>query len=260
MSAPQTQQKRARPQLGTIVEIEASHAQPEQAQQAIGAAFAAIQRVDELMSPQRGDSDIARINCAAAGARIQVDEQTMQVLTFCDRLFVASDGLFDPVTLAGQASWRDLHLEADAVAIRHPLTLDLGGVAKGFAVDQAVAVLEQHGCDSGMVNAGGDLRCFGQSPRSVHVRNPEQPAQLLLLANLQNRALATSARLSTMEMTPHLPVRTGVQEQQWRGSVSVMAADCMTADALTKFVIACGRTDHPLLADFNAHAIWIGQA
>ena len=76
-----------------------------------------------------------------------------------------------------------------------PLTLDLGGIAKGFAVDKAVEALKQCGATSGYVNAGGDLRVFGDVSQSIQIRNPGNSSELMSLGSLANGAIATSSQI-----------------------------------------------------------------
>src|SRR5581483_5100056 len=72
--------------------------------------------------------------------------------------------------------------------------IDVGGIAKGFAVDRAVAALRDFGIPGGMVNAGGDLRAFGVEPRAVHVRDPRDPGRSVCRVDVADEALASTAR------------------------------------------------------------------
>src|SRR4029077_2892855 len=123
-----------------------------------------------------------------------------------------SDGAFDPTiapVLAGwgllprlagragrerRATWRDIKIgPGGAVRFRAPLHLDLGGIAKGFAVDQAVESLRSHGVITALVNAGGDLRALGRRAWPVMVRHPARPGEAAAELSLCNAAVATSA-------------------------------------------------------------------
>src|SRR4051794_33210731 len=168
--------RRCRPLLGTYVEITAD------TEQAIDVAFAAIERVHRLMSAHERDTDLSRINRFAHQRPVEVDDWTARVL---DRaLFWAqrSDGAFD-IVRAGKAAmergllprhrdqpepqashWTCLDLGGDSVRLKKPGCVDLGGIAKGFAVDRAVSALRSAGCERGLVNAGGDMRGFGAEP------------------------------------------------------------------------------------------------
>src|SRR5439155_21847017 len=84
-------------------------------------------------------------------------------------------------------------LPENRVRFLQPLQIDRGGIAKGFAVDEAVTELQRHGIRSGLVNAGGDLRAFGRREQQVHLRHPACLDKIVPLRPLTDCALATSA-------------------------------------------------------------------
>jgi thiamine biosynthesis lipoprotein len=122
------------------------------------------------------------------------------------------------------------------------MRLDLGGIAKGYAVDRATAELLAAGMDNTLVNAGGDLRIAGHWSREVLLRDPRPPHQGSQQLTLHNAALATSAayysrrRLPRGEVSALVNPRCGTPYIE-DGTASVQAADCMSADALTKVVL-----------------------
>lgn len=267
--------RRARPLLGTIVEIVAAGPS---SWAALDAAFAAVQDVHRLMSFHEAGSDVSRINVAPAGVAVVIDLHTHRVLRFAQQVSAACDGVFD-VTVGDvlvhhkflprlptldatprEASWRDLELLAEnQVRWLRPGCIDLGGIAKGYAVDRAIQILQQHGMSSGLVNAGGDLRMFGV-PQSVHVRLPESPGVLAPLGWFADCALATSAAcFSAVDsedgaLEPLVDRRRRICHAR-RGSATVIAAECMTADALTKVVRLVPRLAPGVLERFGARAI-----
>lgn len=280
MQSPSSRVRRARPLLGTIVEISAAGAE-DGLQAALDAAFAQIELVQRLMSFHAADSDVARINAAAAGSEICIDPHTFKVLAFAQQLGDLSGGAFDiataatlvrhgflpaqaePIPAAG-ATYRDLELLQDGhVRWRRRGWIDLGGIAKGYAVDCAVAALQAHGVYGGVVNAGGDLRCFGAA-QAVQVRLPHDPAARLELGWLADHALATSAGYFASVEYQGERIEPLVDPAQsacvrWEESISVIAADCMTADALTKVVRLAPQLLEDILAHYNAQAIAINQ-
>ena len=231
--------RRARPLLGTLVEIGAADADSARAAAAIGAAFDRIAAIQSRLSRFDEASEIGRFNAAPGGACIAVGAETRAVLAAALALRDASEGLFDVSLGSGASAWRcnenDLHkLSAN-------VRLDLGGIAKGFAVDAAVATLGAHGVASGWVNAGGDLRVFGALTLPIDLRD-ERAGGVRRFATLGDGSFATSrlARGRTADARP--------------GHASVAAPECMWADALTKIVIASGDATHPILARFEARA------
>jgi thiamine biosynthesis lipoprotein len=214
--------RRARPLLGTLVEIRVDSARPA-ALQAVERAFAAVERVHRAMSVQESSSDIARLR---SGDWCALDPWTRRVLERAEEIRLATDGLFD-CAACGYA---------------------LDGIAKGFAVDQAVECLQGAGIAAGVVNAGGDLRVFGDESEEIYLRLPQRPAQLVRLGRLRNAAIATSARAGLVDplSAPRRSPAVGA---------TVIAADCMTADALTKpCLLEPGRAAE-LAARFGARAI-----
>jgi thiamine biosynthesis lipoprotein len=139
-----------------------------------------------------------------------------------------------------------------------PMLLDLGGIAKGFAVDVAIHELKRGGCVSGVVNAGGDLRRFGPVPAPVHLRREEG---LVQVAELRCGAIATSARHAVHAERLAQPLGSIFDPrscQAWigPGAVMVAAPTCVMADALTKVAALGGPDCEQLLARFGASALW----
>lgn len=222
---------RARPLLGTFVEI-AADGDASHVTSAVEQAFRAIAQVHRLMSFQEPASDVSRINRSAYQRSVRVHPWTWRVLERARALYRVTGGVFDCASHRG-GTFGDVVLEAGArVRFNRPLMLDLSGIAKGFAVDQAVRVLKRGGVASGVVNAGGDLRVFG-SPQRVHVRDPRNGSVSGIVGELHDAAIATSARERI------------VDPRQARSSVgpatiTVIAPTCMIADAFTKVVAILG--------------------
>jgi thiamine biosynthesis lipoprotein len=153
--------------------------------------------------------------------------------------------------LALEAGWRVRKLA--------PGWIDLGGIAKGYAVDLAVAALEAAGAAGGCVNAGGDLRVFGPAGYPVAVRSPSAPGAAASRFMLLDAALATSGIYFSMrshqgrQVSALVDARVG-EPLAFDRSASVRAPRCVLADALTKVVLATGDIHHPALAAFGASA------
>jgi thiamine biosynthesis lipoprotein len=232
--------RRCRPLLGTFVEIECDRAD------AIDEGFAAIERVHRLMSAHAPVSDVSRVNRFAHTFPVEVHALT--ALVFERALFWAreSGGEFDPVRAGKSAiesgllprhvdqpapeasQWRWIEAHGRAVSLLKPGCVDLGGIAKGFAVDQAARAMRRASAASGLVNAGGDLIAFGPDAWRVTIIHPIT-RQALVEVELHDQALATSALLANGS-GDHLPLGS-----EWI-SVTVRAANACDADALTKIV------------------------
>ena len=251
---------RLRPALGTWLALEASAVTEGLALAALEAAFAAVAEVEGLMHPERPGSDVQRINSAPPGVETPIHPLTFEVLRFAQRLHRLSQGAFDPCLPTAPARLTDLTLRGRAADPRHErasgyrvvcarsTALDLGGIAKGFAVDRAVLALSRAGCAGGLVNAGGDLRVFGPEPAPIVLRRARAPDELLWL---RNAALAVSDPCAAAPPGEHRGYyRRGTRHAGVRYA-AVMAATAMSADALTKCVMLC----HPRTAQRALQAL-----
>jgi thiamine biosynthesis lipoprotein len=274
-SRSNVENRRCRPLLGTFVEIEGSGPSTVDLTQAIEVAFVAVAQVHRLMSFHDPDSDVSRLNRDAFNRSIRVHPWTWCVLKSAQEFSCNSDGIFDIATArhlvkwnflprfdshVGTGSWCDILFEKNRVRFRRPLTIDLGGIAKGFAVDRAVDALKSRGVAAGIVNAGGDLRTFGSRSQLVHIRDPAEPRRIAGAVALCERAMATSGIYFARKkhrgrcVSPLLDGRRG-QAARELISVTVGATDCMTADALTKIVFVLRERAAPLLAAYRADAL-----
>jgi len=239
MSRPSSSVRRARPLLGTLVEIRL----PREASGAIEGGFEALERVHRLMSRQEAESDVSRINAAPAGSVIAIDPWTMAVLQRAKEVHGLTDGLFH---------WEPLEMLDTAVHVKQRVHLTLDGIAKGYAVDRAVEALRCAGAHWGVVNAGGDLRVFGRQPESIYVRHPRSPGQLVHIGQVTEAAVASSgAYFSAAEFFD--PRGRKVVKPGY--GITVIALDCMTADALTKPCLLEPNRSNVIAARFGALAV-----
>jgi thiamine biosynthesis lipoprotein len=268
--------------LGTFVEIEAEAGSGADLDAAIDAAFNEVAEVHRLMSFHAPDSDVSRLNCEAHIQPVVVHDWTYQVLQAAIELNRRSGGVFDvavaPVlqakgllprlvaqaAVAGAPPRDGLELLAGrAVRFGSPdVRIDVGGIAKGFAVDRARAALGRFGVTGGIVNAGGDLVAFGNAPQTVHVRDPRDPRRLICSIALAGEALASTARRfdpfqsgGTDETAVIDPAKSSPATAF--AGVTVRAPSCMIADALTKVVMIMGADAGELLAHYGAGALLV---
>ena len=267
--------ERATPVFGSIARVRVESCPPERSGPAITAAFAALRHVHRLMSFHEPASELSRLNREAFEHEVKVSRHTLAVLAHARRIAAASAGAFDPTiaplaVAAGdlprppgapephpQASWRDVRLDAHEGTVRfaRPLWLDLGGVAKGYAVDLAVATLRRRGVRQGCVDAGGDLRIFGPVGELVALDCGRGAAPPDRAVRLKNESLAASGavaaggarRLARCFDAEH-------RRAAPAAFAAVTAKRCVHADALTKVVLARGRRARAVLDAFGARA------
>lgn len=240
-------------------------------------AFGEIERAQRAMSFHDPDSELSRINRTAHRQAVTVSPEMGDVLRLALELSRQTDGRFDVCVgdalvrlgalpdhgnaTEGAATWRDILLQEDRLRFARPLRIDLGGIAKGFAVDRALAAID--GELSAVVNAGGDLSLRPWQEEAVHIRvppcasHPNAPTPLLELPMLAS-SVATSAgyfggnQHSIISPASRQPIDD-------RRSVSVFARHCMVADALTKAVFLSDDC-LPLLERHGARAVIVDEA
>jgi FAD:protein FMN transferase len=276
--------RRAQPLLGTFVEIAAAGVVNTDIDAAIDAAFRVVDKVHRLMSFHEPTSDVGRLNRLAPIHPVEIDPWTYQVIETSLYIHRRSAGAFD-VAIAP-------FMQALGLLPRFPtdpprpsprcrnsaaiellpgcrirfhgsdIGIDLGGIAKGFAVDRAVEVLRASGMTRGLVNAGGDIAAFGSDAEVVDVRDPRDPRALMCRVGIRNEALATTGgHLDPFRgfQSGELPI---VEPRAGRAAASIIGAtvrapSCMIADALTKIVVIAGERTAAVLKHFGASAIFV---
>jgi thiamine biosynthesis lipoprotein len=258
-----------------------------------GVVQSALDEVDQRMSMFRKDSELSAFNRAPGGVPYELSESLYAVLAAADGVSRWSGGAFD-ITVAplveqwgfgtravravphaavlaaerDRVDWRGLTFDASKRAVmkqKGPQQVDLGGIAKGWGVDRAAAALEARGIADYMVEVGGEVRTRGVNAAGVAwrigIEEPDaSPQQARWIVPLGGRSMATSGdyrnyfteggRRYSHEIDPvsGAPVRHGL------ASVTVVADDCMQADALATALIVLGADKGRALAESSGVA------
>lgn len=285
--------RRAVPVMGTIAEIGVVHRDERYAQGAIDAAIAELRAVDRTMTRFNDLSDVGRANLGAAVGPVPVSDATAEVVATSLVWAAASGGAFDPTLaravelwdvgrrvapptaaelrrVAGGPLYRELEVGERGgrpVVVYHDpaVALDLGGIAKGYGVDRAVAALREWGVTDALVNVGGDLYALGGSEDGdaweVGIRDPDDAGKLATTFRIRDRAVATSG--DYQQYFEHegrryhhlLDGRTGAPRRTPVRSVTVAADRCMMADAAGTAVFGeSGRAARRLIATVDPSA------
>lgn len=276
MPLPSLLIERAKPLLGTIVRIRVDGLPQVLANDVISAAFDRVAEIHRLMSFHEAGSELSQLNREAACHPVHVSAHTHAVLRCALELADASEGLFDPTIApalvrdgllpalpgdppAADANWQDVVLSPDGtVSFRKPLWLDLGGIAKGYAVDCAFDCIASHRLSRICVEAGGDLRLGGAEPERVYLAAPYRDGVIPAL-DVEGAAVASSGSQALQDealVSPHIDPRTGRYCNTGR-FVTVLAPRCMDADALTKVVMAAGTASAAILDRYQALAFML---
>jgi thiamine biosynthesis lipoprotein len=261
--------------MGTSVEVEAFGGDVSLRRAAIDEAFAAIAEVDRLMSNYRDDSELARINRVADRQAVNVSDPMLSVLKAAELVSTRSKGAFDVtvgplVRLWGfhdkkphipteeelnrvrpLVGYKNLLIDEKQHTVRFAHTgveLDLGGIAKGFAVELAANVLRSHGLE-GFVDAGGNQYMLGHPPGkaswNVGIKNPDAPNQLLGVLEVSEGSVSTSAQdanflIAGSRKYGHILDPRTLQPSEQALSVTIVSADGTLADALSKVGFVLG--------------------
>jgi thiamine biosynthesis lipoprotein len=207
--------------MGTAITVELWHTDPAQGRALIEAVFAEMRRIDELMSSYKPDSELSRVNAGAARAPVAVSDELFGLIGKALSYSDLTHGAFD-ITYASAGQHYDYrtgkkpdrqqlqealpainyrHVKLDAAHstvsfLRPGVRIDLGGIAKGYAVDRSMAILQKAGIGSALVSAGGDTRVMGkrwEQPWNVGIRDPRDEDGLVSVIPLEDAATGQSA-------------------------------------------------------------------
>lgn len=285
--------------MGTFAHILVVTDNEPKAHDAIEAAFAEIRDINARMSDYDPNSLLSKVNQQAFAAPIKVDDGLFEVLSASVHYSRLSDGAFDITVGPVVQLWRkakftgvaptpeqlqkakeavgyqNLILDSDAKTVRFAkdgMFLDLGGIAKGYAVDRAIAILEKAGLSGGMVDIGGNLRCFGIPANHaqhwfIGLQDPAHEEDILLRLNMDDRAVATSGDYRRFVMIngqkhSHIVNPATADSAQTLSSVTIITAQAMAADALSTAVSVLGDKKGMALIETipNTEAILIPHA
>ena len=259
--------------LDTVVDLTVAATSAEQAEQAMAAAYAEIGRIEALFSRYRSDGPVVAINRAAGKEAVRVEIEVRDLLARAQQAAAITGGAFD-ITIGpmidawgigtdhqnvpAESVLRALRpavnaalltLTDDRAALQQAgMSIDLGGIAKGYAIDRAILTLQQHGIQQALVNAGGDIRCLGARPDGnpwrVGIQHPRQEG-LLGVLEVETRAVATSGDYERYFMQDGIRYhhifdpRTGQPVRDCQ-SVTILAPTAEIADVFATAVFVMG--------------------
>jgi thiamine biosynthesis lipoprotein len=260
--------------MGTAVRCELWCDDAAHGEAALDAVMAEMHRIDAAMSPHKPDSELSRINARAAHDAVPLSNEMFLLLVQAQRFAQFSHGAFDityasagclydyragvapdaPALAKSRAAigWRGLALDARTRSVRFAregMRIDLGGFAKGHAVDNAAAILRRHGIAHAHVAAGGDSRVIGDKrgrPWTIGVRDPRREGELVALLPLVDTAISTSGdyeRFFEQGGVRHHHIvdpATGASPKSAVRSATVLGPDGLTCEAMSKTIFVLG--------------------
>jgi len=275
--------KREQAIMGTAIVVELWSDAVAPGEAAIDAVMAEMHRIDRSMSPHKDDSELTRINREAGSAPVRLSDEMTSLLARAESFARLTGGAFDITYAAvGQlydyragvrpsaealaracraVGWRGLALDRGARTVRFTrpgMRIDLGGFAKGYAVDNATRILRAVGIRHAMVSAGGDSRVIGDRrgrPWTIGIRDPRRgSADVVAVLPLEDVSISTSGDYERYfddggERFHHLIDPATGRSPAGVRSVTVLAEDGLTSEALSKAVFVLGVARGMVLID-----------
>ena len=261
----------ARDIMGTRVSLEIWHPQPLVSDQCSKQIFEEFERLDRLLSVYLPDSEVSEVNRNAAKLPVAISHELVTILRRAKDFSELSRGAFD-ITYASigyrynyrdgirpraediikdlpHIDFRKVQLVDNTVRFSEPgVRIDLGGIAKGYAVDRAIAIARECNISNGIITAGGDSRILGDKggrPWVIGIQHPRDSRKIALKVPLEDAAISTSGDyerffVSNGERIHHIiDPKTGKSaNRSW--SASVIGPDAMTTDALSTTLFVMG--------------------
>lgn len=276
--------------MGTRIAVELWHDDPAAAGAAIDAVMAEMRRIDGLMSTYKPDSQVSRVNRDAAAGPVAVDPELADLIARALEFSALSGGAFD-ITYASvgylydyrehrhpsdaeiaaalpAVNWRHVVVDREASTVRFlrpDVRIDLGGIAKGHAVDRCAAILGARGIRHASVTAGGDSRLVGDRrgrPWVIGIRHPDDRERVIARIPLEDAAISTSGDYERffdeggVRYHHIIDPKTGKSPHGVR-SVTVIGPDATLTEGLTKsvFILGPGRGLALVEAQADADAV-----
>ena len=259
--------------MGTSIHVELWADEAAAGEAAVAAVIASMHDVDAMMSTYKPSSQLSQVNARGAREAVKVDRELFDVMRASLEFSKLTGGAFDVTyasvghlydyrarqrptdTQISQAlpgvNWRNVRLDPAALTVkfdRPGMRIDLGGIAKGYAVDRAIALLQARGIAHAVVSAGGDSRIIGDRfgrPWIVGIRHPDDPGRLITRIPLVDTAMSTSGDYERyfdengVRYHHILDPKTGRSASKVR-SATILAPTAMQTDGLSKTAFVLG--------------------
>ena len=204
---------------------------------AIRLAFEEIERIERLCSRFDEKSGLSRVNALAEVEEVVVSRELFELINRSIDYSKLTQGAFD---VTKQGKYKSIVLDKDKSSIRFVdsgIKIDLGGIAKGYAVDRAAQILRNHGIENALVNLGGNMFALGSPPGKkawrIGIRDPRDKSKIIHKLNIKDKAVSTSA---DYERPSHIINPATGKSAKDIGSVTIVAPSAEQADALSTAV------------------------
>jgi FAD:protein FMN transferase len=267
-------------QMGTTVTIKAV-GEKKEASSAVDAAFLEISRIESILSNYVNSSEVYTLN--NEGKILNPSPEFLELMKKSEFYNKVSQGGFDPTVqpllnlysktfgtenrppteseineVKKLVNFNKVHITDSEIRLEENMSITLGGIAKGYAIDKAITVLKSKGMKAGFVNAGGDIRAFGSNmgqPWVIALQNPRNTSQHITVILIKDNAVATSgdyARYFDPSLSAHhiMDPRTGKSATSLI-SVTVISQTAVDADALATSVFVMGLSGMELIESLD---------
>ncbi len=247
--------------LGTFFQITIE--ETKDSKEILTQAFKKVDELEKKLSIFEKESEVSKINKYKSAS---VSNETIEVIKKAIEISKITDGAFDisckPLVdlykkgekegkppgeeeiknTLKKVNWKNIEIKGNNISLKDGMEIDLGGIAKGYIVDKAVEFLKLKGIKNGLINAGGDLYCWGKNPSGekwkIAIRDPFEQNKTICKIEITEKGIATSGdyeqyvKIKGQKFSHIVNPRTGKTVQDFPVSVTVIANDCTTADAL----------------------------
>ena len=257
--------------MGTRISAELWHKNESLASQCSDKIFAEMHRLDAMMSPFKADSEISFINNNASTETIEVSDEMAEIIDRSLYFSNISGGAFD-ITFASigyrydyrkklkpsdqliessleSIDYRHINLNNNELRFNDPgVRIDLGGIAKGYAVDRAIEIAKQCGIDEALISAGGDSKILGKKqgrPWIIGIQHPRKKNEMALVLPLSDTAISTSGDYERFfirdgQRVHHIINPSTGKSATVTWSATVTGPDAVTTDALSTTIFVLG--------------------
>jgi len=259
--------------MGTRVAVEVWHQNKQTAKKAVSSVHDEMQRIDNNMSPFREESELSYINQQAAKHPVKISHELFQLIQKAQSISKISNGTFD-ITFASVGNLYDyrkhkhpsdklikqniskinfqkiqLNIKNSTIFFKQAGTkIDLGGIAKGYAVDKSIELLKQLGIQHALVSAGGDSRLLGDKkgkPWITGIRHPRHKDKYVAILPLKDTAISTSGDYERFFIEDDIRYHHIIQPKTGKSatasqSVTVLGPDTTTTDAISTTLFILG--------------------
>lgn len=239
-----------------------------------------VSRLSDMLSIFDSSSEVSKINSDNKKGAVAVSPELFRLIKRAEEYFMLTEGVFDITVGPLTEAWgfgRDKENPPDAKKVAEAMQrvgfdkigiddknqalyfknpgvmIDFGGIAKGYAVDSAVRIFKRHNIKRALINIGGDLYCLGSSRNerdwTIGIKDPKNKDKILARLNVRDKAIATSGNyenfyISSDKRYGHIiDPRSGSTVTNNLASVTILADDCTTADALATAVFVLGESE-----------------